>query len=1011
MLSSTRVLALSLASRALPAESSRQGLLRAIAQQKAAIVPPASLLRKRSLHRRRNGSTYATAAVAYADEDKDDRIDSATYEAWRTRRFPDPRPPDLVHGLVDESATIQRADQDDGRITTSSPTLEGVSHITTTADLVGMIHSDPLSALRSMPHIPPSQLSELTARDLSDLLKNVYKISQGRSKSGRDDMDANYEEPLSILRDLLYDLPSASGKDDAHLGRRFKRDLLGRFLRACTILDCDSLLQSTLKERLESQDIEGEVFIQPDIWSTELANRGKWSTIIDLLSPSAFPIQSFTPYTIYRLIQAHLAMDMAFAVPGLFRMYADLDIPPPPRAYSLLVQAYLMLGDMTAARQVIQRSIDTQVDVVGNQLAILKGYRELGRDKAFEGRVLEAMTGMEERSQATMLHVLMRLRVDDGDIDGAKQLLARFDCDYWLSPDLGAIPARTSPFESRLHADSQTHHLAFRMLGSTMSKQQLEESWRYLTAAETDARVTDSLVITLLRNLFRLGMSSTARAMITGQSSTEKETSITIPSSYSPGVTVLNALLDLSARAEGWRGVEQTLKLFRSRNIKHDGQTLTIVLSFIRDNFPSDPTALANLTNAVIRQSPNVKPSIDHLDLLLGQAVKSHARANQLAIGKNVNVDRPLDRADDKSTECQVGLEPREPFNLAVKSIVQSLRARGIRSTSRSLATRLRLNAQLYDKSEFSASPAESPMTDSPLHAAPSVRAVWDDMVSRGYKTDKRHFLALMKGYADSGYMAECEDVLVLARETGTEPTRGMWMVLMTAYGHVRRGIFDLAQAEKAFQAIRQSEQGLDIPAVCAMIGIYQRSGHRHSAAHLALRLVNNLLETDHEYKPALAFNEPSPRIDMGHLPHFTKDQFSDRSLAISTNALRLDHPLLALQVIDKSFALPATLPSRVREVVKSIRNRARARLVRGIASPIDYEAMALAEDILKAKSTAAGAPHGRRPIGPNGIRKKVLRLLDKGKTRGRGGRKLVSAREEKEIRGAAIQRAQANVE
>jgi hypothetical protein len=1005
MLSSTRVLALSLASRALPAESSRQGLLRAIAQQKAAsasaatTTSAATLVQKRSLHRRRSGSTYATAAVAYADEDKDDRIDSGTYHGWRTRRFPDPRPPDFGHGVVDEMATMEQEQEEDGRILSTEAVGE-MSTTMTTSDLVGLIHSDPLLALRTMPRVPASQLSELTARDLSDLLKNIYKTSPQNARLGQSNIDTDFQEPLLILRGLLFDLPSATGRNDAHLGRRFKRDLLSRFLRACTTLDCDTALQSTLKERLETQDIEGETFVQPDIWATKLANLGKWRLLVDLLSPSVFPVKSYTPSTIYRLMQAHLAMGMAYKIPSLFRMYADLDITPPARVFPLLVQAYLQSGDIDAARHVMQQSMSgTTPSDAAKRLAILKGYRELGRDKALESRVLEATTGMEEKLQVAMLQALMRLRMDDGDTAGVKELLARFDCDFWLSPE-GLIAAK--PSGSRLPADSQTHLLAFRMLAPSMSREQLEEAWRYLTDAQTGVVITDQLVTVLIRNLSRLGMHSTARAIITGKISEGGGSSYVLPSTYRPSVAVFNTLLELAARTEGWRGVEQTLKLFRSRQVKPDSQTLTTVISFVRADATKDPAVLANITNAVLRQSPDIKPTIDQVDLLLGQAVRAQARSAQLTIGKNVDVDQTTDRANNDDTNAQAGLVPHA-LDLSVRSIIQSLRARGVRSRSRSLATRLRLQAQSHQKSVQSPSQGSTGL-DSPLHAAPSVRSVWDEMIARGYKPDKRHFLALMKGYADFGHMAECEDVIILARDSGMEPTRGMWMVLLTAYGHVRGESFDITRAEKAFQAMKVSEQGLDLPAVCAMIGIYQRGRHRHPAVDLALRLVDNLLETDQTPEHVVQ----SPQSPTTHLPRFTKQQFTDRSLAITTDALRLDHPLLSLQVISNFYASTTTLPSRVRDVIKSIRNRARARLARGIATPIDYEAMAHAEDILKIKS---GAVHGRRAIGPGGIKRKVLRLFKTRKTRGNGGRKIISAREERTLRGQAIARAQANVE
>jgi pentatricopeptide repeat protein len=292
---------------------------------------------------------------------------------------------------------------------------------------------------------------------------------------------------------------------------------------------------------------------------------------------------------------------------------------------------------------------------------------------------------------------------------------------------------------------------------------------------------------------------------------------------------------------------------------------------------------------------------------------------------------------------------------------------------SRSLATRLRFDAQSH----------------SSMTTAPSVRAVWDDLIARGYKPDKKHFLALMKGYADSGHMDECEDVVLLAKDMGVEPTRGMWMVLMSSYGAVRRPWFNLTKAEKAFQAIQESEQGLDLPAVCAMIGIYYRGGHRQAAADLALRLVGDIVNPSGT--ETLDIDTPR-RTSSWSIPNFKPSEFTDRSLAITTQALRLDHAILALQVISTTYS--TSLPTRVRDVVKSIRNRARARVTRGIAMPVDYEVLRLGNEIL---ASPLGRGGGQK-IGPEGVKRKVLRLFS-GRTRGSGGRKVISMRDERRVR------------
>ena len=958
MLSSTRAsaLAYNLAHRALPAESSRQGLLRAIAQQRAATIGQNG--QKRTIHRR-DGSTYATA-VAY---EENERVDHEEYEDWRiaarerNRRFPEPRPPDTI---LSELAADRNVVAEVEVVEEDLPSIDG---------LKVMMRAQPIRALRLLPRYPLSELSGLSGRDLEGFLKDIFKPARNDTSGQTIDhhQQAQLDRSLEVLRGLLHDLPTyrtdGRAPDDSHLGKRFRSELLSRFLRVCIILNSEPVLRTTLKERLEAQKIEGKVIVKPDMWATELAKRRDWNLIIDLLSPSNFPIESFTPWSIYRLMQAHIGIGNIAKVSHLFKLYTDLSIEPPAKAYGLLVQAHLVLGDLDAARAVMRHSLrGSKADDVTTQLAILKGYRELGRDIAMEDRVLEASQGMQERDHAAMLHALIRLRLDGDDDSGARELMKRFDCDYWIGlvDDTGFQEQ-----EKRLPANAETHFLRFRMMSPSMSMDQLRKSWEYLQSKSVP--ITDQIMRILFTTLVRFGHIEEARNVVSG-----KSTSMPVPDTYRPGPLILNTLLEHSGKSEGWKGFGKTLKLFRSMGIKPDDRTLVVVLGYIRDNVTKDPTILANLTNSLLRESSGIKPTVDHMDLLLGQAVRAHARSAELAVSSKSTAEQTFDPSDPSSTTPQAGLNTRDPFSYAVRSIIQSLRSRGVRSMSRSLATRLRFDAQSHGS----------------MTAAPSVRAVWDDLIARGYKPDKKHFLALMKGYADSGHMDECEDVVLLAKDMGVEPTRGMWMVLMSSYGAVKRPWFNLTKAEKAFQAIQESEQGLDLPAVCAMIGIYYRGGHRQAAADLALRLVGNIVNPSGND----TLDVDPPRTSSWSIPNFKPSEFTDRSLAITTQALRLDHPILALQVISTTFS--TTLPKRVRDVVKSIRNRARARVSRGIAIPLDYEVLRLADGILKSPLGRGGG----QKIGPEGVKRQVLRLFS-GRARGNGGRKVISVRDERRVR------------
>jgi hypothetical protein len=75
-----------------------------------------------------------------------------------------------------------------------------------------MMRSEPAQALRLFPRYPKSDLSGLSGRELQGLLKDLYKpIRTDLSRLHLDPTGrSEFDRPLQVLRDLLFDLPSHS---------------------------------------------------------------------------------------------------------------------------------------------------------------------------------------------------------------------------------------------------------------------------------------------------------------------------------------------------------------------------------------------------------------------------------------------------------------------------------------------------------------------------------------------------------------------------------------------------------------------------------------------------------------------------------------------------------------------------------------------------------------------------------------------------------------------------------
>ena len=224
----------------------------------------------------------------------------------------------------------------------------------------------------------------------------------------------------------------------------------------------------------------------------------------------------------------------------------------------------------------------------------------------------------------------------------------------------------------------------------------------------------------------------------------------------------------------------------------------------------ANPSELGSLLSDLLKRNPDLRPTIGHLDSIMAEAVKL---ASTPKYASDVQGSSTWDTLDPAA-----GLIPLGDFDEAIRDIIQSLRDRGIRSGSKSLANRLRFEA----------------MSGVTIDGVPSARIVWNELVSRGYKPDHRHLLALMHGYANADSMNAAEDVIKLARQTDNPITRGMLMVLLTGWG--KRG--EPSRSEHAYESIRRlggdhRGEGLDIVAVTAMIKAFLRNGNFEAAVEV----------------------------------------------------------------------------------------------------------------------------------------------------------------------------------
>jgi hypothetical protein len=687
----------------------------------------------------------------------------------------------------------------------------------TTADQLSvLIHSKPLRALVALGRIPLQDVLIPNLRDIESLIFNARAAFRNPRDKSLDRNDA--VTGLGVIRTLMYAGELKRGQESLWTPK-FSGKKLSRFLDLCVELGANELMAGTFRERLQHRNPDGSLLIRLDSFVRVLAESRKWRMIIALFSSPGFPFDKATSLVLENLIQAHLAIQQPEAVPRLFERFAALDLPPTANAFAHLTQAYLDLGDMAAAQETVQRAkIEGSYDESAQQLALLRGYRVLGHDAEVEKRVLTGLALLNIAPRAALLNALIRLRLDQNDIEGAELLLQFFDLEPFTS--------HRSKREDRLPPTENSVHFAVVVLARRTDLAGLRRVFEYLGRSDPSIGLLDSteafqdnILAVLVRTLSRARRINeayeTIKAAIMGA---QGQGLWPVPPGVKPGNRSLNALLQGMTTAYGLNGIEKVYPLFAKSNLKPDDTTLRIVLDFAQDQRSVNSIDLVKIVSRFIEENPHLRPKVSMVDQIMAHAVRASA--------KEKNKRQLLGSSASESLGPAAGLGATDigAFKQHMRPILQSLRDRNARSTSQSLANRLRLDAQ----------------TLSSVGPVPSARVVWSALLSRGYKPTRRHLLALLQGYVDAGEMSQAQEMMSLADGVGVRVTKAMYMALIVGWG--RAGEYEKARA--SYMAVsRGTTRGADTPTVCAMIQAAYRCRKWTSAVNFAR---TDLLQRDY---------------------------------------------------------------------------------------------------------------------------------------------------------------------
>ncbi|WWD18364.1 hypothetical protein CI109_102814 [Kwoniella shandongensis] len=820
-------------SQALPAESSRQALLRAITSTTNVAPAAARKIHSESSTRRESikgkkgrgissssGVTYS-AAVALAEDDRHQHCPSSSHTSSSRElfRYPDSakirtkelstrhEPP---YGVGPDSDTTELSDIQQKR---TNEWLDSWLHTYDLSSLPpsplppletfrGLIPSQPLLALLTLTTLSQNDLASIRHHELRSVVCRAAEVLRESPAIALRLKSEESAKALRIVRAIAYALPSEKFAKDAFTGRYLNGKLLRHLLYLCDRLGVPRLAKSIWQERLQAQvarDAQPPI-LQFDNIARDLSSIKSWKTIVEFFSLETFPHRYYSSHVIDIYMQAHFGIHKGSKVPRLFQLFDMLNLKPTTASFNHLLQAFLENGDLPTARAIVREANVTGVsDYASQQLAILRGYRALGFDQDLEKRVLHDIERLGLPLQARLLNALVRLRVDAGDISGAEELMGKFDLDHWSTSDQqgeadGARGVRPT---------AKTAKLMFTVSAKSGNLDRIKLVWGNL--CENVELIDDGVVTTLLEAMTSVGLLKEAGDLLLSTAITEDakrhSSDWTLPPGVKPGVRSFNHVLGAMARQDGLAGVEKAMEIMAVCGVKPNDLTLKFIVDFARTDLRHSPHDLATLVAQLMEASPDRTPTQSLLDSVLADAVASGAKASTA----KTSLRELTPSASEDTFQPTAGLEMSAAFHSAVSRIIQALEAIDSRSTSRSLANRLRFDA----------------MTSTEINSQPSARIVWNALIARGFKPDQRHVTALMQGYADAGHMYEARNLLSLASQIGVPITRSMLLVLLVGWGKKERGDVRrgrLPYARNMYEQIRRSEEGLDLRTVTAMI-------------------------------------------------------------------------------------------------------------------------------------------------------------------------------------------------
>ncbi|WRT67646.1 uncharacterized protein IL334_004618 [Kwoniella shivajii] len=661
----------------------------------------------------------------------------------------------------------------------------------------GLIPSQPLLALLTLTRLSPSDYQYIKHAELKGLMHGCIKVLRSRpfiiNRWNSDDMTKS----LRILRAILYALPSAKASKDPYKGNYLRGKILSTFFELCLRLNQNRLFKSIYQERLRHQ-----------------------------LSSSS-SASSSSPSSIQHLRDGHvinfdvLALNLA----RTFQWKLLIELFDPEHFPDQLFTSEIIAFYMQAHFGIHQGSKIPRIFELYNKLKLnptpesfnhlIQSFLETGNLPTARDIVKKAnISGISDYS-TQQLSILRGYRALGFDLDLEKRVLNDIET-------LGLpLQGRLLNALIRLRMESEDYKGAQGLL----KKFNLED-WstsKSTSEAEQEVNATKGVKPT----------SATAKLVFQLSSKTG----------------------DINTMKQVWTGMKITNRV--------DDDVIKILLRSLESLGLHEETysilkktTTSDETDSEWSLPENVKPGIQSLNFLLGSLARQNGLEG-LEAGLQLFHERDV-KPDDLTLKIVVDYikssTQHQPKELALlvntimrssdvrptQSLLDTIVADAIDAISRSNTMFRELEppisgntfsstAGLIPSSKFqklledilkylesidSRSSSRSlinrlrfdAMTSVKISNIPSARIVWNSLIQRGFKPDHRHIVALIRGYSDAGLMYQAQDLLLLARQVGIPINKSMLFTLLVGWGKLQRS----REAKIVYDQIKLLDMDLD---------------------------------------------------------------------------------------------------------------------------------------------------------------------------------------------------------